>query len=321
MLSDSSHTNVEPVHVSLPLFEPRTLDVNGATVFLTIGGNGPPLLLLHGFPETHIAWRNVAPRLSAKFTVVAADLPGYGKSEGPASDDRHEPYSKRAMARTLVEAMAALGYPRFSVIGHDRGARVAYRMALDHPDRIAAVGVLDVIATLDVAERLTYATARQMATWFWLAQPPPLPENTIAANPRGYVTFVLEAWGGTSAIGPEAVDEYVRAFSQPRSIHAICEEYRAGDTVDIDIDRKDRDDGRHIACPLLCLWVEHGFAAQFGDPIEIWKRWASDVKGQSIGGGHFMMEESPEVIAAAIESFVEEALQDAGARGAADASR
>jgi len=321
MHSDSSNTNAEALHVSLPVFEPRTLHVDGASVFLTIGGDGPPLLLLHGFPETHIAWRKVAPQLSRVATVVAADLPGYGKSQRPPGDDRREHHSKRAMARTLVEAMAALGYQRFGVIGHDRGARVAYRMALDYPDRVSAVGVLDVITTLDVAERLTYATARQMATWFWLAQPPPLPENTIAADPRGYLTAVLEAWGGAAAIDPAAVDEYVRALSEPRSIHAICEEYRASDTIDIDNDRKDRDEGRRITCPLLCLWVEHGFAAQFGDPIAIWKRWADDVRGHAISGGHFMMEESPQAIAAALETFVAEAMPPIGARGAPKLSR
>lgn len=261
-----------------------------------------------------MAWRKVAPRLSQIFTVVAADLPGYGESVGPPPDDRHEQFSKRRMARTLVDAMAALGITRFVVVGHDRGARVAYRMALDHPDRILGAAVLDVISNLDVADRVTYATARQMANWVWLAQPSPLPERTLSTDPRAYVTFILDAWGGAKAIEPEVVDTYVRTFSHPSSVHAICEEFRAGDTIDIENDRRDRQEGRRIACPMLALWVQGGFASDFGDPISIWQTWADDVTGQAIEGGHFMMEESPQQVADALEAFVARAVHLTPAR-------
>jgi haloacetate dehalogenase len=284
-------------------FHERRIVANGSTVFLKRAGDGPPVLLLHGFPETHLAWRKVAPRLSNAFTVLAADLPGYGASAGPEPDRWHERFSKRNLARTLVEALDILGIEQFIVVGHDRGARVAYRMALDYPDRITRLGVLDVISTLDVCERLTYATARQMANWFWLAQPSPFPEQMIAADPRTYVTHILDAWGGGEAVEPAVADEYVRAFSNPASIHAICEEFRAGDTVDIENDRRDRNEGRRVDCPMLVLWVRDGFASQFGDPITIWKQWADDVRGRAVPGGHFMMEESPEPVADALEIF------------------
>jgi haloacetate dehalogenase len=288
-------------------FDERRIDANGSTVFLKHAGDGQAVLLLHGFPETHLAWRKIAPRLSKTFTVIAADLPGYGDSAGPEPDRRHERFSKRNLARTLVEALGGMGIQRFVVVGHDRGARVAYRMALDYPERIKGLGVLDVISTLDVSERLTYATARQMANWFWLAQPPPIPENTISADPRAYVTYILEAWGGRAAIEPAVVDEYVRAYSNPASIHAICEEFRAGDTADIQNDRRDRDEGRRVICPMQLLWVQDGFASQFGDPIAIWRQWADDVRGRPVPGGHFMMEESPDIVAGALETLASHA--------------
>ena len=288
-------------------FVERRIVANGSSVFLKCAGDGPPVLLLHGFPETHLAWRKVAPRLSSAFTVLAADLPGYGESAGPEPDRWHERFSKRNLARTLVEALDVLGIDQFVVIGHDRGARVAYRMALDYRDRIKRLGVLDVISTLDVSERLTYATARQMANWFWLAQPAPFPEQTIGADPRTYVMHILDTWGGRGPIEPAIADEYVRAFSNPASIRAICEEFRAGDTVDIDNDRRDRNEGRRVICPMLVLWVRDGFASQFGDPVAIWKQWADDVSGWAVPGGHFMMEDSPELVAGALETFASDA--------------
>jgi haloacetate dehalogenase len=292
-----------PTHMLFPGFESRRVHAEGSTIFLRIGGAGPAVLLLHGFPETHLAWRKVAPRLSASHTIVAADLPGYGDSR-MSRDSPHAAFDKRGMARTLVGAMSSLGFSRFAVVGHDRGARAAYRMALDYPDRIEGLAVCDVISTLDIAERTTYATARQMANWFWLAQREPVPERTIAADPRAYVTDIVKAWGGADAIEAEILDEYVRCFTDPDVVHAVCEEYRAGDTVDIENDRSDRAAGRKIACPMLVLWVQGGFASQFGDPVAIWKQWANDVRGTAIRGRHFMLEESPDDVAEQIESFL-----------------
>jgi haloacetate dehalogenase len=295
----------------LPGFDERRIDTNDSSLCVQLGGDGPAVLLLHGFPETHIAWRKVAPRLMAAFTVVMADLPGYGDSRGPSPETGRERFSKRSMARALVDAMSTLGFPHFSVVGHDRGARVAYRMALDYPDRIRSVGVFDVIPALEMVEQTTYATARQMANWFWLAQPPPMPEELIGADPRAFVTGIITMWGGAQAIEPEALDEYVRAFRNPDAVRAICEEYRAGDTLDIEHDRQDRASGRRITCPLLTVWVRGGFASQFGDPLSIWRKWADRVQGEAVSGGHFIMEESPNETGRILESFLVETAKSA----------
>jgi haloacetate dehalogenase len=288
--------------VPFDAFESQRVQVGGSTVFLTRAGSGPALLLLHGFPETHMAWRKVAPHLTDSFTVVAADLPGYGDSIGPEPDAGHTAYSKRAMGQILADAMAQLGFRRFAVVGHDRGARVAYRLSLDQPALITSLAILDVIPSLVMAERLTYTTARQIVNWFWLAQPPPVPEMLIGANPDVYLSYIINAWGGSGMIEDDARGEYARCFRNPRVIRAICEEYRAGDT-DIENDRVDAAAGRRIVCPVLVLWARDGLASQFGDPLAIWGQWAGNVTGQPLGGGHFMMEESPEVLAGHLLRF------------------
>jgi haloacetate dehalogenase len=285
-------------------FRAEVVQVGETTVFLRRGGQGPALVLLHGFPETHVAWRAVASLLARQFTVILPDLPGYGDSTGPEPDLLHERYSKRAMAATIVEAMSKLGLSTFAVVGHDRGARVAYRLALDHPKRVSALAVLDIIPTLDMAERMTYETARQMANWFLLAMPSPVPEDLIARNANDYLEYIVDAWGGSDVIAPEAFAEYARCFRNPRTLRGICEEYRAGDTVDIEYDRADRVAARRITCPLLALWQKDGLMEQFGDPLTIWRVWADTVTGDAIPGGHFMMEESPERIAGALRQFL-----------------
>jgi haloacetate dehalogenase len=287
-----------------PGFQPRRVAADGVSVNLQVGGNGPAILLLHGFPETHVAWRKVAPLLAAQFTVVAADLPGYGNSIGLQPDTRHEHYSKRALAQALASAMMTLGIARFAVIGHDRGGRVAYRMALDHSERVTALAVLDIIPTLEVAERLTYETARQMANWFWLAQASSVPGTMIAAHAEQYVRHVLHEWGGSPVIEADAVEEYARCLRDERVIGSICEEYRAGDTIDLEHDREDRAGGRRISCPVLALWCADGFVSQFGDPLSVWRAWADSVTGRSVATGHFMMEEAPEEIAELLASFL-----------------
>jgi haloacetate dehalogenase len=286
-------------------FDSLSVQTKTGSVRVRRGGAGTPVLLLHGFPETHLAWRRVAPVLAEDFTVVAADLPGYGDSVAPDHDGHHEPFSKRAMAQQLVEAMGALGASRFAVIGHDRGARVAYRMALDHPDRVFALGVLDVVPALEVYEHLTYPAARQMVNWFLLAQPAPLPEELIRADPDRYLTHILGSWGGAESIEREVLDEYARCFRNPRVIDAICAEYRAGDSIDLEHDRADRDAGRRISCPVLISWVPGGLVPLFGEPLSIWRRWADDVQGGEMSTrGHFMMEEAPRETAARIQTFL-----------------
>ena len=278
--------------------------IDGSTVFIRHGGIGPPLLLLHGFPETHVAWHRVAPLLARRFTLVMPDLPGYGDSTGPEPDDTQQTFSKRAMADTLAGLMSTLGHDRFSVVGHDRGARVAYRMALDHRSRVARLAILDVIPSLDITERMTYDTGRHMANWFLLALPWPIPERLIAAEPDLYLQHIIAAWRGTDAVSTEAIAEYARCFRIPRVIRAMCEDYRAGDGVDLEHDRVDRDAKRRIECPVLVLWQAGGLTASFGDPLAIWGQWADDVRGQPVRGGHFLMEESPERIAVELSGFL-----------------
>jgi haloacetate dehalogenase len=293
---------------STPLFTDdfplQEVAIDEGMVRLRQGGRGPTVVLLHGFPETHVAWHAVAPLLAKHFTLILPDLPGYGDSIGPRPDHAHERYSKRAMASMLVQAIDQLGVQRFALVGHDRGARVAYRLALDHAERVSALAVLDVIPTLDVAERTTYQTARQMANWFWLATAPPLPERLLSCEPELYVRQIVDAWGGSRAIVSEALAEYVRCFRNPRVIEAICAEYRAGDVTDIEHDQADRKAGRRISCPVLALWEENGFVTHFGDPLTIWRGWADNVTGGAVAGGHFMMEESPVRIAEALREFL-----------------
>lgn len=240
-------------------FETDEIQVGETSIFVRWSGSGTPILLLHGFPQTHLMWRSVAPLLARNFTVICADLRGYGRSGCPASTTDHAPYAKRAMAQDMVIVMERLGFPRFSVAGHDRGGRVAYRMALDHPKRVNRIAVLDVIPTGTVWDR---ADARfVLAYWPWslLAQPEPLPERVLAAAPEAIVDNALGGWGTPSTFFPADVRAaYIEALRNPAHIHAICEEYRAAATLDRQYDEADRIAGRRIACPLLALWSAHG---------------------------------------------------------------
>lgn len=291
-------------------FADHRIDSDHGDVFMRIGGYGQPLLLLHGFPETHLMWHAVAPILAQRFTVILADLPGYGQSDPPSfDDDGHGGMSKRAMARSLVAAMAELGYRRFAVVGHDRGGRIAYRMALDHQRHVERLAVLDVVPTYDVWDR---ADAR-FALAFWpfslLAQPAPLPERLIAGAPDAIVDDALSAWGTPAACFPDWLRAaYVAALRDPAHVHAICEEYRAAASVDREHDEADRDAGRRIACPLLALWsASGGLANWYGDaggPIGLWQGWADDVHGEAVEGGHFFPEELPEITARLLGEFL-----------------
>jgi haloacetate dehalogenase len=271
-----------------PGFETATLDTGEASIRVRIGGSGPPLLLLHGHPQTHVMWHLIAPRLAEDFTIVAADLRGYGDSSKPASTPDHEPYSKRAFARDQVKAMEQLGFERFSVAGHDRGGRTGYRMALDSPDRVLKLAVLDIIPTVEVWDAMDARLA--MANWHWLflAQPEPLAETLIGRDVDAYYFR-----SGRERFHPEALAEYVRALCDPATIHAICEDYRAAATYDREADRRDREAGRRIACPLLVLWSTRDDLPPL-DPLGIWGRWADDVRGAGLDCGHYLAEELPD---------------------------
>ena len=298
-----------PAPGTLPGFHSHMVRTDCGDVFVQTAGSGPPLLLLHGFPETSLMWHDVAPRLAADFSVIAADLPGYGRRACPADAPDHDPMSKRQTAATLIAAMRELGHDCFAIAGHDRGGRVAYRAALDHPDRIIALAVLDVIPTFDVWDK---ADAR-LALAFWpfslLAQPAPLPERLLAAAPDAIIDNALSQWGSPPDCFPAWLRQaYVEALSEPAHVHAICEEYRAAATIDRANDQADLDAGRRIACPVLALWSGKGALASWyeadGGPLGLWRRWADQVAGQAIDGGHFFPEECPDLTAHLIRGFL-----------------
>ena len=289
-------------------FDTATADVGGTTIFFRRKGSGPPLLLLHGFPETHLMWHRVAPVLAEEFTVVCADLRGYGASGKPASTPDHAPYSKRALALDMVRLMEGLGFGRFSVAGHDRGARVAYRMALDHAGRIERVALLDIIPNSEVFSR---ADSRLMLS-FWpfslLAQLAPLPERLIGAAPESIVDDAIDNWGSNrTGFSAEIRAAYVEALRNPDAVHAICEEYRAAATIDVAADDDDRRAARRIVCPLLVLWSRGSgldtWYAEAGGPLGIWRGWASNVTGRAIAGGHFFPEQNPDETIATLRMF------------------
>ena len=288
-------------------YEAITIDTGETTIFLRRLGSGPGLLLLHGFPQTHLMWRDIAPILAKDFTVICADLRGYGQSGCPPSDDTHTPYSKRAMAVDMIHVMKQLGFPAFMVAGHDRGGRVAYRMALDHPSYVQRVAVLDIVPTAAVWER---ADKRIMEFWPWslLSQTAPLPETLITAAPHAVVDNTLRDWGTDAAIfTPTIRDAYIKALQDPVHVHAICEEFRAAYTIDHEHDNTDRKKANRIQCPLLVLWSAGGpldnWYAVDGGPLAIWRNWAIDVQGWPVKGGHFFPEEAPAATAATLRQF------------------
>jgi haloacetate dehalogenase len=289
-------------------FETAQVDTGETTIFLRRSGSGSPILLLHGFPQTHLMWRSVAPLLARDFTVVCADLRGYGRSGCPPSAADHAPYTKRAMAREMVIVMERLGFPRFSVAGHDRGGRVAYRMALDHPDRVAALAVLDIVPTSTAWDRADAKFALGYWPWSLLAQSEPLPETILSASPEAIVDAALGGWGSPASVFPADVRAaYVDALRDPAHVHAICEEYRAAATIDREHDAHDLGTGRRIACPVLALWTAEGpvgdWYAEEGGPIALWSAWAEDVRGHAVNAGHFFPEETPEQTAEALNRF------------------
>ncbi len=283
-------------------FTRKKITVAGSSIDLAMAGEGPPLMLLHGFPETKAAWHQVAPRLAETYTVVLPDLPGYGDSTGPVPVADNSNYTKRSMGNMLVRLMQQLGFSTFALAGHDRGGRVAYRMALDHPREISRLAVLNIIPTLEMMDRFSYDMAVKMGNWVFLAQPAPLPETLITGNPEFYLNYMLDDWSATPAlISPETRAAYLRCFKRKEVIAAICAEYRAS-VLDAAYDREDRDKHRRISCPVLALWSEKDFTSSDG-PLPVWKNWADDVSGAALPGGHFLMEECPGEVTAQFLRF------------------
>ncbi|HET7270592.1 MAG TPA: alpha/beta hydrolase [Rubrobacter sp.] len=283
-------------------FERERVETPGAEIELVHGGQGPPVLLMHGYPQTHSMWHLVAPRLAEDFTVVAADLRGYGDSSKPFGDEDHSTYSKRAMAADQVAAMASLGFDSFAVVGHDRGARVGHRMALDHTDRVTKLAVLDIVPTRHIFETVGKDLATDYYHWFFFIQPYDLPETMIGANPSYYLRKKLGGWGTSlETFAPEALAEYERCFDAA-TIHASCEDYRAAASIDLVHDEADR--GRKVECPLLTLWGGRGVMERIYDVEAVWREYAADVRGRPIDAGHFLAEERPDESAQELGNFL-----------------
>ena len=283
-------------------FELRTIDAGGIAIRARVGGRGPALLLLHGNPQTHVMWHRVAPALGERFTVVATDLTGYGKSSKPPSTSDHAPYSKRAMARTQVEVMRKLGHERFLVAGHDRGGRVGYRMALDFPEAVVKLAVLDIVPTWEAFSGGGKDFGLGYYHWFFLAQPAPLPERLIGADPDWFWRWHTTR-GPREVFAPEAVEDYLACFRNPETVRAICEDYRAGAGIDCEHDVADKRAGRRITCPLLALWGAHAKLEAWYDTLAVWREWADDVQGRSLPCGHYLAEERPEETTAELRAF------------------
>jgi haloacetate dehalogenase len=284
-----------------PGFQQQSIQTSGTTINVRIGGSGPPVLLLHGYPQTHVEWRKIAPELAKSFTVVMPDLRGYGDSGKPAGGDGHVNYSKRAMALDQVEVMTALGYDTFAFVGHDRGARVGHRLALDHPDRVTKLALLDICPTLHMYDTTNRLFATFYYHWFFLIQPPPFPETLIGNN----VELTLKQFMGPvmpAAIEPQAFAEYLRCFSDPAAIHASCEDYRAAATIDLEHDRADFD--KKIACPLLLLWGAQGLVGRMYDVPAVWRERATNVSGKALPCGHWVAEEVPNETLIELKAFL-----------------
>ncbi|MCD2519049.1 alpha/beta hydrolase [Massilia sp. G4R7] len=288
-----------------PVFQHFTIDTDGATIAGVTGGSGPPLLLLHGHPQTHAIWHKVAPRLAERFTVVACDLRGYGDSSKPPAEPGHANYSKRAMAADMESVMAHLGFGRFAVMAHDRGARVAHRLLADHPQAVERAVLLDIAPTLAMYEQTGEAFARAYWHWFFLVQPAPLPERLIEADPQAYVRDVMgRRSAGLAPFDPRALAEYARCLALPGTARGICEDYRAAAGIDLEHDRVDRDSGRLLDTPLLVLWGADGVVARCFDPMREWRRLASRVEGEPLPCGHYIPEEAPDALLARALPFL-----------------
>jgi len=281
----------EEARLLFPGFSRHDVATSTTRIHCVVGGSGSPLLLLHGYPQTHTMWHRVAPRLAAHHTVVCADLRGYGDSGKPASDTTHAPYSKRAMAQDMVEVMRHFGFARFRLVGHDRGARVSHRLCRDHPDAVTQVVLLDISPTATMYAHTDRAFATAYYHWFFLIQPFDLPERLIGADPDYYLRRKLGGWGtGLEHFDARALAEYARCFRDPATIHASCEDYRASASIDLE------HDARHepVTCPMLVLWGERGIVNRLFHPLDDWRAVATDVRGRALPCGHYLAEESPD---------------------------
>jgi haloacetate dehalogenase len=282
-------------------FATETIEANGVSINVCRGGAGPPLLLLHGYPQTHVMWHRVAPLLAQRFTVVCPDLRGYGDSDKPPGGGDHAAYSKRTMAQDQLEVMDALGFERFAVAAHDRGARVALRMALDHPDAVSRLAILDIVPTKTIYETIDKQRATTVWRYFFLIQPYDLPERLIGCAAQQYLEWTLDEWCGTpGALSEEAIAEYRRCFDQA-TIHATCEDYRAGATIDLRDDEADADD--QLSCPTLLLWSKTGIGDAY-QVAAIWRERSTELSGRALDCGHFLAEERPDETAAELLAFI-----------------
>ena len=293
-------------------FTPQDITVNGVTIHVARGGNrnGPPLLLLHGHPQTHAIWHRVVPQLSQRFQIIAADLRGYGESSKPAGLPDHANYSKREMARDQVEVMRTFGFERFYLCAHDRGARVGHRLCLDHPEAVAKAVFLDIAPTLAMYEQTDMAFAQAYWHWFFLIQPHPLPEHLLEADPEFYVRRVMSRSAkGIELFAPEALAEYIRCAALPGTVHAMCEDYRASAGIDLEHDRADLAAGRKVECALRVFWGANGVIERCFRPLEIWREYAREVDGRALPCGHYIPEEVPDLLSAELLAFFPNQLQ------------
>ncbi len=299
--------SADPGEVLFPGFASHFIETDvGVSIRARSGGEGPPLLLLHGHPQTHAIWHRVAPVLARHFTLVLADLRGYGDSSKPAGEADHANYSKRTMARDMRRLMQSLGHERFAVLAHDRGARVAHRLAADHEDAVSRLVLLDIAPTLAMYEQTSELFARAYWHWFFLIQPAPLPERLITADPAAYIRDVMgRRSAGLAPFDPRALAEYVRTAALPGTAHGLCEDYRASAGIDLLHDRADRDAGRRLTQPLLALWGAEGVVQRCFYPLAEWQRVATDVRGHALPCGHYIAEEAPESLLAAALPFLQ----------------
>jgi haloacetate dehalogenase len=289
-----------------PGFATHWIDTRSGRFFVRSNGDGPPLLLLHGYPQTHVEWHRIAPKLAERFSVFLMDLRGYGWSSAPRSE-KGALYTKRLMAEDAIAVMEQLGHIRFSLVGHDRGGRVGYRLALDHPERLEKLALIDIIPTAARWRSLNAQEALKAYHWTFLAQPEPMPETLIAGAAPFYVDFTLASWTAAkelSAFDPRALAHYRAALNEPTRIHAACEDYRAGATLDRAADEADQAAGRKISTPLLVLWGERGLGGGDAATLDVWRQWAGNVQGRPIAGGHFLPEENPQATLAALLAFL-----------------
>ncbi|QRG06485.1 alpha/beta hydrolase [Xanthobacter dioxanivorans] len=290
-----------------PGFASHYVDTKAGRIFLRQGGTGSPLLLLHGFPQSHVMWHKVAEKLAEHHTLVIPDLPGYGWSAAPEEGNDHFPYSKRAMAAAMVEVMEHLGFAHFALMGHDRGARVGYRLGLDHPGRLDRLVVLDIVPTYVMWHKMDRARALQVYHWSMLAQPKPLPEKLIGDHPRWFLDWTMASWTAAkdlTAFDARAMAYYRAAIASPDRLHAMCEDYRAGATIDLAHDEADLAAGRTLSCPTFAVWGSAGIPTRGVSPLDAWKALAPKLDGKAVDSGHFVAEEAPQDLLAAAGPFL-----------------